>query len=192
MARARSRLQKSDTKNKRKISLAPIGGLSWNVLKGGFGMVGHTFKLLFKLVLATIKRILIVIAVIGKRYIRYFPSAIVATLGWTAVWFIFSQRSPATIANYPFPNSYGLLLGSFWLATFFTTSFLLLHSRRGWWISCWASLSLWLRLVDVQPWWLLTLLILIYFVTIEGSISFFEYIKNVGTTKRKTATSTTS
>lgn len=99
-------------------------------------------------------------------YVRHLPTLVIGLILTAALYWFMQKYPPNTVQNVLLTNSYLpflVLLGS---SCFFCISFLLLHSRRGFLVSWWIVMMLWLRFQTVT----ITPLLLVSTITILSSI----------------------
>ncbi len=85
-----------------------------------------------------------------RRYLKYTPIAVLAVVCWVIVGYLITTYPPAALANWLLPQSYLPLIGMVWCALFFSSAFLLLHTRRGILLATGIMLLLWMHLHAVQ------------------------------------------
>lgn len=101
-------------------------------------------------------------------YVKHLPTLFLAIISSASLWYILTQIHPHSIKNFLLPQSYLPLILSFWLTTFWATSFLLLNSKRGFFVSLALSMLLFFHLQKViLDWWL---------IGIVGAVCVFGYL----------------
>jgi hypothetical protein len=92
-----------------------------------------------------------------QKYAQHWPALILGMIGWAATYYLLHNFRPQEIANIPWPLAFGPLHLTLIWAVFFTGSFILLKSRRGFWLALMASSWLLFKTHNViwTPWLIL-------------------------------------
>lgn len=98
---------------------------------------------------------------IPKRYLKHLPLLFLSVPFYLFVNYIFRNIYPQDIANIPIYNSYLLLLIPFFIANTFSLSYFFLNSKRGFEISLFITLILFLKLQRFifEYWWFIPIVI---------------------------------
>lgn len=102
-----------------------------------------------------------------KKYLKHLPILFLGLIFFSGVFLLITKVYPEQIRHILLPNSYLPLLAPLFFANFFLLSFLLLNTRRGFFLSSIATILLFLKLQNVIFTPQLLLSILIPFVIIE-------------------------
>lgn len=114
-----------------------------------------------------------------KKYLRHSPTLFLAIPFYWITYSILTTVFPNQIENFLITKSYLPLQIPLYLGNFFFFSFLTLKTRRGFLISLFIGLILFLRLQNVTLDWIVVGIILSGFLTLEIIVKiFFERDKN--------------
>lgn len=83
------------------------------------------------------------------RYLRHLPTLLIGLIFSAVVYLIVTRVEPSSIKHAPLPNSYLPLLLAVFLACFFIFSFVLLNTRRGFFLALIVMIILFLRVQQV-------------------------------------------
>lgn len=112
-----------------------------------------------------------------SKYFTKLPTLLIGLTFAGLFWWLINNIAPDQVANIGFAGSYLPAVVLLFLASFFAASYLMLHTRRGFWLAYFLS---WLFLTTLNQagpswWWLLVLVI---FVILEYLLSLIDsYVK---------------
>lgn len=107
-----------------------------------------------------------------KKRLKFLPLLFLAILAAGACFHLVTRVQPSSIANILYFHSYLPFQLSFFFSSFFLASFLLLNTRRAFFISCFFGILLFLKLQSVVITPSVFIIPLLFFCTIEGMFSF--------------------
>lgn len=120
------------------------------------------------------------------RYLQQLPTAVVAIPGWAGVWLVLTQLPPTVGQHWLFANSFLPVTVTLAWTLFFSVSFILLHSRRGLWVTVGLLTLLSLKLQRVSLNWQAVIAIVGFFGILElvliSIASLFTRHENLRTT----------
>ena len=115
---------------------------------------------------------------LGKQYLAHLPTLLIG-LGFSFLSYkILTYIHPDSIKHVLLPNSYLPLLLTIFFALFFLASYLLLNSRRGFFISYFAVIILFLTLQQVELSAVIVLLVTAPFFMLDLLITAITFIKS--------------
>ncbi|OIO44354.1 MAG: hypothetical protein COZ34_02860 [Candidatus Pacebacteria bacterium CG_4_10_14_3_um_filter_34_15] len=96
-----------------------------------------------------------------KKYLKYIPLLIFSLPFYILIYYILRNVYPQDIANIPVFNSYLGLLVPFFIANAFSISYIFLNSKKGFDISLFLTLMLFLKLQHFifEYWWFIPIVI---------------------------------
>ncbi|OGJ22235.1 MAG: hypothetical protein A3J60_02305 [Candidatus Pacebacteria bacterium RIFCSPHIGHO2_02_FULL_46_9] len=103
----------------------------------------------------------------SRSYVRTAPFGLLGLMCSGGLYFLLTTIRPVEIADLPLPNTYGPLLGLYFLTCFFLLGYLLKSTRRGMLLAMASTLILFLHLQSIFVGTVELLTILVFFTGFE-------------------------